>query len=98
MTLIVRRLLSTWAEQSVTWISGPDVTETPIGKVKPPQSGPFEVDVLEVYLDTTNPNYGVRLALDSDESGASRTEVIEVYSSEFSDLPKRPTVTFKYTH
>ncbi len=98
MTLIVRRALEKWAEQSVTWLTMPNVEAEQFSAVKPPRSGAFEIDVLPIYLDGTDPGPGLRLALDSDEANASNSELIEMYSGESSDALRRPVVIFKYTH
>jgi hypothetical protein len=100
MTLVVRRVLSPWDENGITWITTPEVEpRKEIGKVKPPQSGKFQIDVMQVYLDGIDPSFGVRLALDSDESGdAYATEMIEVHSSEAYDTLGGPAVILQYTH
>jgi len=100
MTLVMRRVLSPWEEGTIKWNNCPVVdTDSILAKVKPPQSGFFDLDVLQIYLDGTGPGYGVRFALDSDENGIPfRTESIEMHSREAADTLESATVTFRYTH
>lgn len=101
LTLVVRRVLSPWFEDTVTWITAPEVdtdSASIIATVKPPQTGSFEIDVLKMYLHDREPDFGIRLALRSDEANALRTKMIEIYSSEARDSTKGPMVIFRYTH
>jgi hypothetical protein len=98
-TLAMRRVISPWAETEITWNTKPEVDTSYIfAKVKPPQSGFFDIDVLQIYHDGIDSAYGVRFALDSDENGIFKTETVEIYSSEARDTQLSPAVIFRYTH
>jgi hypothetical protein len=99
MTLVMRRVLSPWEEGKIKWINSPEVdTDSILATVKPPQSGSFDIDVLQIYRDGYDPAFGVRFALDSDESSAAnKTETIVIHSREARDIVS-PAVTFRYTH
>jgi hypothetical protein len=95
----VRRVLSTWDEGGIYWVNSPMVDDdSAFAVIKPPQTGPFEIDVLRLYHDGIDPIHGLRFALDSDEQGKSTTETIRIHSREAGDSPISPTVILKYTH
>lgn len=100
-TLIIRRILSPWSEGTVDWNVDPLIdTSYVVASVRPPQSGVLEVDVLSVYQLGTEPSYGVRLALDSDDSQEPfiGSELTQFNSSEVRDSLSRPAVVFRFTH
>ena|GEM_PF-3591193 len=99
MTLVMRRVLSHWEEGIINWVNSPEVdTDSALAVVKPPRSGPFEIDVLQIYHDGIDPTFGVRFALDSDENPVSKTETIEIHSREAGNTALSPAVIFRYTH
>lgn len=96
--LTVRRVMSSWSEDEITWNNSPFVS-TSLFKTMNPHPDFLDIDVLSVYQNFPSPEYGIRIAfvIDEEEGHQPTTIYYKFWSSEGPE-DNRPFVALKYTY
>lgn len=96
--LTVRRVMSPWFEDEITWNDSPSVS-TSLFKTVNPHPEFLDIDVLSIYQNPPNPEYGIRIAfvIDEEEGHQPNTIYYKFWSSEGPET-NRPFVALKYTY